>query len=90
MTKYLKGKFFSYCPPPKKHNFISHNSSVPQVPVTQSRNIIPPEGLKKEKEKKGITNNKLDEAGLFSTAASEIISRALMRLQAVVVVAEDA
>ena len=50
------------------------------------------------KEKKGITqkfknikeNNKLDEAGLFSTAASETISRALMRLQAVVVVAEDA
>lgn len=38
-----------------------------------------------------MENNKLDGAGLFSIAASETISRALMRLQAVVMAAaEDA
>jgi len=51
--------------------------------------------IKKEKDiiqkfKNTKENNKLDGAGLLSTAAGETISRALMRLRAVVVVAEGA
>jgi len=84
-------------PPPKKkkHNFISHNSSIhPQAPIYPIRNKIPWEKLKKEKDitqkfKNTKENNKLDGAGLLSTATGETISRALMRLRAVVT-AEDA
>ena len=76
-TKYLKGNFFSHCPPPPKktHNFISHNSSIPQLPnqkyrYNSSRRITKRILLRRNLKIQG-GDNKLGAAGLFSTAASE-------------------
>ena len=51
--------------------------------------MIKKKDIAQKKFKNTKENNKFDGAGLFSTVASETISRALMRLRAVVV-AEDA